>query len=193
MASICLKDNLIYSYSIKGSEGKTGNVIEVYDLNGKLQKTMQIPQLESILKANKDDTVFSIKTFGNYFYFHTLNGHNIFYEYIDSGLKKVDFKRYPYMTIIEPSNIINDQTHNRMIYFKEYAKDFETLIGILDSSTGEFKNVKISVDGFQYINKVVVDEKGNIVVDLCNQKATSSKIAEHRYYYIESEKLLNAQ
>jgi len=193
MASICLKDNLIYSYSIKGAAGKTENVIEVYDLNGKLQKTMQIPQLESILKANKEDTVFTMKTFGNYYYFETLNGLNIFYEYANSGLGKVDFKSYPYMNIIEPGNVTNDQIHNRMIYFKECDKDYQTAIGILDSSTGEFKNVKISVDGFQYINIAVVDEKGNIVADMCNQKDTSDKNAEHRYYYIESEKLLNAQ
>lgn len=193
MASACLKDNLIYSYSIKGTAGKTENVIEVYDLNGKLQKTMQIPQLESILKANKDDSVFTIKTFGNYFYFNTSNGLAIFYEYTDSGLKKVDFKSYPYLNIIEPSNITNDIAHNRSIYFLETNKNSENAIGILDSSTGEFKSVKINVDGFQYICKAVVDEKGNIVADMCNQKVTSSKLPEYRYYYIESEKLLNAQ
>lgn len=191
--SICLKDDLIYSYTIKETAGKTEGVIEVYDLNGKLQKTMQIPQLESILKANKDDSVYSMKTFGNYFYFNTLNSLNLFYKYTDSGLKKLNLSLYPYMYKTITGNVTNDSAHNRMAYFNASNGSGDTAIGIFDTSTDQFKNVKIDVDGFQFIERSVVDEKGNAVVDLCKQKDANSKNAEHRYYYIEAEKLLNAQ
>lgn len=190
---VSLKDNLIYSFSQKGLGGKTEDAIEIYDLKGKLQKSYSIPELDGVLKGSSDNFVTDMKVFGSYVYIDTQNGPSVFYEITDAGLKRVNINNYSHAYIMESKNTVNDSAHNRMVYFQECNTDGMGVIGILDSTTGKFKHAKLNFNGFQYINKVVVDEKGNVVADLYNTMDSNSKNAEHRYYYIEAEKLLNAQ
>lgn len=88
MPSFSLEDDQLYAYAMTGNGSGVENTINVYDLNGTLQKSIPLPGVKNILKSNNDDCVFRITKLGDYFFFETINASYLLYKYSNSGLEQ---------------------------------------------------------------------------------------------------------
>lgn len=185
ISSFSLEDDQLYAYAMTGNGSGVERTINVYDLNGTLQKSIPLPGIEDALKSSDwDDSVFRIAKLGDYFFFETINASYLLYKYTDSGVEQQNLNVKGQVRLIYPFNISN-RSENPYAYFREFTNN---AIGIFNKRTGEYKSLQLNIGGYQYIYDFVVDESGNIVVNLSKDKNKT----ERRFYYIESEKLLAA-
>lgn len=137
--------------------------IEVYDMDGTLQKALDLPERINNLydSFGNEESIWDYMKFGDYQYFGTVDCGSFIYCMEDDQLVEVP--------VPTACRLICEQWHStwsedmQYVFFGEMdTDDFLSSILILDTQTGQFFRYKLTIDG--HVTGFITDEKNNLAI-----------------------------
>lgn len=178
--SVSVNNNKIYVYSIESYQNNKKYLIEIYDYNGKIERSIHLNNFEKYIEdTNGDlDSVLKFKAFNNYFYFYTLNGKSILLEYKNNQLKEIPLGQTNTLELMDASTGNLNDSSSTIIYFLDRSS---YMMYSLDLNNPKLKPLELKLDEpYKYITQCVADKDGSLIIKVSESKEANS----YKYYHV---------